>query len=275
LREKKVKIMNTQIKKSRHGVIIGIILILLGGMLIAGNTGLIPREFRQIIISWQMLFIVIGVVSIVKRQALHFHGVLMLCLGIFFIIPKVAKVFPSVFGCMDTVNFVAVYWPVLLIVGGVVLVLHIPASHRRRWCSHRPPCYQKKFKTHSSHNDENSWQEENIGQGESFSKTCVFSSGRYIVVDTEIKDGTLQAIFGGIELDLRKAHLPEGETVLNIEAIFGGVSLFVPDNWRLEINIESVLGGVDDNRRIIEPIDSTRKLIIKGSAVFGGVEIRN
>jgi predicted membrane protein len=272
---KKSKIMSTSIKKSRHGVIIGVILILLGGMLIAGNKGLIPREFRQIIISWQMLFIVIGIVSIVKRQALHFHGVLMLCLGIFFIIPRVAKIFPSVFGCMDTGNFVAVYWPVLLIVGGVIFVLHIPVSHRRRWCSHRSPCYHEKFKAHSSCNGENSWKEENAGQGESFSKTCVFSSGRYIVVDTEIKGGTLQAIFGGIELDLRKAYLPEGETVLNIEAIFGGVSLFVPNTWRLEVNIESVLGGVDDDRRIIEPVDSTRKLIIKGSAIFGGVEIRN
>jgi predicted membrane protein len=272
---KKVKIMSTQIKKSRHGVIIGIILILLGGMLIADNTGLIPREFRQIIVSWQMLFIVIGIVSIVKRQALHFHGVLMLCLGIFFIIPRVAKVFPSVFGCMDTGNFVAVYWPVLLIVGGVILVLHIPVSRHRHWCSHRLRCDGEKFKAHSSRNNENSWKKEDVSQGENFSKTCVFSSARYIVVDAEIKGGTLQAIFGGIELDLRKAHLPEGETVLNIEAIFGGVSLFVPDNWRLEINIESVLGGVDDNRRIIGPIDSTCKLIIKGSAIFGGVEIRN
>ena len=51
-----------------------------------------------------------------------------------------------------------------------------------------------------------------------------------MVVDDEFKGGTVQAIFGGIELDLRKTHLPEGETMLHIEAIFGGVELFVPDS---------------------------------------------
>ncbi|MDR1886348.1 MAG: cell wall-active antibiotics response protein, partial [Prevotellaceae bacterium] len=79
----------------------------------------------------------------------------------------------------------------------------------------------------------------------------------------------------GIELDLRKAYLPEGDTLLNIEAIFGGISLFVPDNWLLDVQVESILGGIDDSRRITDVIDTSRRLIIKGSVVFGGVEIRN
>jgi predicted membrane protein len=272
---KKSKIMDTQTNKFHPGLIIGIIIILLGGMLIASNTGFIPREFRQIIVSWQMLFIIIGIISIVKQQSLHFHGLLMLCLGIFFIIPKVAKVFPSVFCHVDTGNFVAVYWPVLLIIGGVILVLHIPISSHRHWCSRRHYRCGGKVRSSSFRNDGDSWKRENCNQGENFSKTCVFSSGRYIVIDTEFRGGTLQAIFGGIELNLRKAYLPEGATVLNIEAIFGGISLLVPDNWHIEVTVESVLGGVDDNHMITEAVDSTRKLIIKGSAVFGGVEIRN
>jgi predicted membrane protein len=226
-----------------------------------------------------MLLIIIGISTICKRHVFHFHGLPLLCLGIFFIIPKVAEVFPSTFSCIDRVNFIAVYWPLLLIVGGIILILHIPVSNNWRLRRHYSR-YNKRFGNGYGHGHGCFWgnndfrRKENCSQEENFSKTSVFSNGRY-VVDTEFTGGELQAIFGGIEFDLRKAHLPEGETSINIEVVFGGVSLFVPDNWLIEVKIESVLGGIDDARRIVETVDVSRKLIIKGSAVFGGVEIRN
>jgi predicted membrane protein len=275
--------MNTQIRKFHPVMIVGIILILLGSVLIASNMGLMPHGFNKIIMSWQMLFIVIGIVSMLKRQIFHFHGLSLVCVGIFFIIPKVAKVFPAAFSGIDADNFVAVYWPVLLIVGGIILILRIfrfnPESRRQRW-QHQHRCYRRyheQFREKYDHfqNDETHCNEEQYGYDENFLKSCVFGNGKYIVTDTEFKGGSLQAVFGGIELDLRRAYLPEGETLLNVEAIFGGVELFVPDNWFLEVKIESVLGGIDDHRRILEVVDTSHKLIIKGSAVFGGVEIRN
>jgi predicted membrane protein len=267
-------------------MITGCILILLGGLLIAGNVGLVPHDFKKIIISWQMLLIIIGTVSIVKRQTFHFHGLSLVCVGIFFIIPKVAQVFPAAFNGIDAANFIATYWPALLIVGGIIMVsrIFLPVTHHRGRMHQRYRHCRARFGERNVHfgngdnsrtDDKNHWNDENCWQGEYFSKACIFGNGRYIVVDTEFKGGSLQAIFGGIELDLRKAYLPEGETTMTIEAIFGGVDLLVPDNWGLEVNIESVLGGVDDTRRIHSVADTSRKLIIKGSAVFGGVEIRN
>jgi predicted membrane protein len=266
--------MDTQVKKSHHGIILGIILILLGGLLVGRNMGLIPQTFHGIFISWQMLLIVLGAMSIVKKQTFHFHGLALLCIGIFFIIPKLARVFPSTFHCINTDTFVSVYWPVLLIMCGLILVVHIPVSRRQR-CRPRRRCGWFNRQHNAFWNEKETWNAENCNQDENFVRTCVFGNGRYIVVNPEFKGGTVQAIFGGIELDLRKTHLPVGETTLNIEAIFGGIELFVPDSWHIEIAIESVLGGVDDNRRISATVDSTRKLIVKGSAVFGGVEIKN
>jgi predicted membrane protein len=254
-------------------MITGVILILLGGLLIAGNIGLLPHDFKKIIVSWQMLLIVIGVVSIAKRQTFHFHGLSLVCIGIFFIIPRVAKVFPEAFRDVDVANFVSVYWPLLLIAGGILLIISLfTKSHHQPWHTHKH-CHAG-FRGNFE-NRKNCWKEEKYTHDEDFTKSSIFGNGKYIVVDTEFEGGTVQAIFGGIELNLRKARLPEGETILNIEAIFGGVELFVPDNWLLEVKIESVLGGIDDNRRITEGIDTSRKLIIKGSAVFGGIEINN
>jgi predicted membrane protein len=245
-----------------------------GFLLVATNVGLIPRSFSNIIISWQMLLIVIGIYSVVKRRSFHFHGFLFFWLGVFFIIPKITKTFPLVFGDLGT-NFIRVYWPVLLVIGGITLILHIMCkpsfSHYRRTNGNYSHFCHGHF-----HGEQGYFRnEEKCSYTGDFSKTSIFGNGQYIVVDTEFTGGTLNSVFGGIELDLRKAYLPEGDTFLNIEAVFGGVLIFVPDDWLLDIKLESVLGGVDDRRRITGAIDKSRRLIIKGSVVFGGVEIRN
>jgi predicted membrane protein len=247
-----------------------------GILLIAANIGLIPRDFNRIIISWQMLLIVIGIIVIVKRRTLHFPAVICTCLGIFFIIPEIVDMFPSIFGgVISGKDFTRNYWPVLLIVGGIVILLHIlckpPVScynrHRHRGYSH--------FHSRVNENHRHFRDEENRDCEYDFTKTSVFGSGQYVVVDTEFTGGTLNSVCGSIELDLRKAYLPEGETVLIVEAVMGSISVFVPYNWLLDIKVDSVLGGIEDERRIMEPTDTSRKLIIKGSVVMGAVEIKN
>jgi len=108
-----------------------------------------------------------------------------------------------------------------------------------------------------------------------FSKNSVFGNGEHIVLDPEFKGGDLNAVFGGITLDLRRTTLQEGETVLEVNAVFGGITIYVPVDWYVETHLDAVFGGFQDNRMPKEPLDTTRKLIITGSCVFGGGELRN
>ena len=110
---------------------------------------------------------------------------------------------------------------------------------------------------------------------EGFSKNSVFGGGDHIVLDPVFKGGELNAVFGGLTLDLRRTNLPEGETHLEVNAVFGGITIFVPSDWLIETHLDTVFGGFQDNRMPKEPLDSTRKLIVVGSCVFGGGEIRN
>ncbi|MDR3245736.1 MAG: DUF5668 domain-containing protein, partial [Prevotellaceae bacterium] len=217
--------METHKKRIKFGIASGVILILLGSLLVARNLNLLSADFNKIVISWPMLLIVIGIFSLVKRRI--FQGFFLLCAGIFFIIPRVAKVFPDMFGEIG-VNFARVYWPVLLIVVGVALILHWICIPKNPCCRHWHSHSTKKPNPDSHFQWDNSrFEQDENRKGTDFSKTSVFGNGKYIVVDTEFKGGTLKAVFGGIELDLRKAYLPEGDTYLNIEAVFGGISLFV------------------------------------------------
>lgn len=102
-----------------------------------------------------------------------------------------------------------------------------------------------------------------------------------IVQSQNFRGGELFAMFGGIEVNLRKARLaPNEPVVINATAVMGGIELRVPDDWYIVNEGVGLLGGYSDSRRFIEsdagaPVDLSRTLIIRGIAIFGGVDIKN
>jgi predicted membrane protein len=88
------------------------------------------------------------------------------------------------------------------------------------------------------------------------------------------RGGELTAVMGGCEVDLRHAVIKEPEAVLNLTAIWGGIKLRVPGTWSVSIQGTPLLGGYDD--KTIQPAGpGAKRLIIKGAALMGGIEITN
>lgn len=89
--------------------------------------------------------------------------------------------------------------------------------------------------------------------------------------------GSLTAVLGGVDLDLRQARMaPEGATV-TATAVLGGVEILVPRDWRVALGGTPLLGGIDDAREPQDPPppDDAPVLRVDALAVMGGVEIRN
>ena len=261
--------METEMKNSIRsgypkGLGFGLILMFIGVVFLGSNFGLIPIPLKSIIISWQMLLIFIGVVNLFKRKLIS--GVIWILIGGFFILPKV---FPLL-----NANFEQNFWPLLLISAGIVIVLNRainPKYFNDFWNSN----WRQHHYRHHRHNDYHQHYSKWGASTEGFSKNSVFGSGDHIVLEPEFKGGDLNAVFGGISLDLRRTNLPVGETVLEVNAVFGGITIYVPTDWCIETHLDAVFGGFQDNRMPKEPIDTTKKLIITGSCVFGGGELRN
>ena len=98
-------------------------------------------------------------------------------------------------------------------------------------------------------------------------------SEQNISLDDEIFKGTnLNATFGGIKLDLRKAIIKE-DVVINVSATFGGIDIYIPDNVKIKIKSNSIFGGVS-NRKKDDKNESKHTIYINASCVFGGVEIK-
>jgi hypothetical protein len=88
------------------------------------------------------------------------------------------------------------------------------------------------------------------------------------------RGGDLTAILGGCDLDLRQAApAPEG-AVLDAFAVWGGIDIKVPPDWTVVIQGFPFLGGLVDSRTGAQP-DPAKRLILRGTAIMGGIEVKS
>lgn len=235
------------------GIIFGLLLIVAGLLFLSFNFGWIDEALKPILFSWPMIFIFFSIISFSKRD--YSLGIILLILGCFFLLPRIAGAYPLLIPGIDPA-FTHNFWPVLLILLGLIMVFRVGNCKHPRKCPYRP--------TESD-------PIENVNGR--IEKNVLFGGSESIFLDPVFYGGMINTTFGGVVLDLRKTTLPEGETCLDIDATFGGVELYIPGDWLVESRFHTVLGGVEDKRLISQP-DYSRKLILQGNLTFGGCEIR-
>lgn len=79
------------------------------------------------------------------------------------------------------------------------------------------------------------------------------------------------AYMGGIEIDLSDATL-DGGGRLRLIAVMGGINVTVPREWRVEVIVEEIAGGVANLTNPDEPADGPL-LIVNAKAIMGGIQI--
>lgn len=92
----------------------------------------------------------------------------------------------------------------------------------------------------------------------------------------DFRGGDLFAFMGGCEVDLRDAKIATNPAVIDAFAFWGGVEIKVPDDWTVVVKGIPLLGGYEDNtRNSSEGSEVEQRLVVKGFAIMGGVEIKN
>jgi len=106
--------------------------------------------------------------------------------------------------------------------------------------------------------------------------TAIFSGCRRQPQGAQsFKGGSLTAIFGGIELDLRSATPSPEPMTLDAFVLFGGGEIRVPPGLAVDIRTTSIFGGVA-NKTYEAPLPpDAPRLLITGSVFFGGFEVRH
>lgn len=80
------------------------------------------------------------------------------------------------------------------------------------------------------------------------------------------------AVMGGIEVDLRQASTA-GDAIIDVFVVMGGLEIKVPPDWAVSNQIVAIMGGVSDKSTGVK--DARNRLIIRGFALMGGVEVKS
>ncbi len=244
--------MEHETRKTGHSnetsnrLLIGVLLVIVGLILILRKSVFLPAPLEHfishILFTWQMLLIVIGLISL-NGAMNKTPGIVLIAVGGFFLVPQLFSDFFRSF------NF---FWPALFIVVGVVLLINSKRLVRRT-------------------------SRATFGNTDSFDYVNIFGGGERQLITDNFQGGKVTSIFGGGEIDLTRSSLAPGNNVIEITCIFGGVSLIVPENWNVRIDIVPILGGFSDSRKFREETikDTTRSLTITGTVIFGGGEIKS
>jgi predicted membrane protein len=95
------------------------------------------------------------------------------------------------------------------------------------------------------------------------------------VTSTQFRGGDVGAFCGGWEIDLTEARLAGGDARLDVFAWWGGGEIRVPEDWNVVVRVLPVLGGTSDKTRHPTPGTEAGTLVVTGTVVMGGVEIKN
>ena len=100
---------------------------------------------------------------------------------------------------------------------------------------------------------------------------CATFAEQYVNKENDkVSNAKVDAIFGGVVLDLTNATLKE-ETYINASAIFGSVDIIVPKNVIVKVKSTPIFGGVTNKSKTK---DGKKTIYIDALALFGGIDIK-
>jgi len=226
-------------KSSLIRAFLSIVVVALGGVLLLKNLDIIN-------ISWDIFwgtvwaagFVLSGLVNIFnyRNKTAWIWGLLLVAIGVL--------IGFNSYGIVD-VSIWKVFWPVVLIAAGLAMMFNTSPKSVKR---------SKKLDKDGAGNEKIAcfWGEEDAVKG-------------------DYTGGSLVAIFGGVDLDLRQAKIKDG-SVIEVFTFCGGVNITLPDDVIIENELRGFLGGTDDKTL---PKDFAKKtLYLKGECILGGLEVK-
>ena len=113
---------------------------------------------------------------------------------------------------------------------------------------------------------------ENWEDGRHVSLENIFNSTNKYVNSEAFSSAEFNNVFGSANIYFNNAIIEGGEAKVDLENVFGTLNLYFPSTWRLQVNKESVFGGVNVYGK--PSVDPDAPVIrMNAESVFGSVSI--
>jgi predicted membrane protein len=266
---------NDKYPSRSSGVWTGVLLLLIGTdyFLVHNETGWHLPEWMW---SWQVLLIALGLFIGIRHNFRSPAWFILMVIGGVFLIKsdEFARYFQI------NVNHI---WPLALIILGLFFILR-PHPRHRRWQSYVNDKVDSKIEealdTHGGPSDvkadpAHSEPAQSILSEDYIDSTSIFGGVKKNIISKNFKGGDITNIMGGSEIDLTQADI-NGIVTIDLTQVFGGTKLIVPSNWQVKAQMAAIFGGVEDKRSAQNTaLDPNKILILDGTSIFGGIEIRS
>ncbi len=235
--------MENNTNRASSQVVLGLLVVGMGVLFLLDNLDIL--NFRHAIGFWPLAFIVAGCVALFGNgtrsgRSGNYMGGVLIAVGLLMIVSRMGY-FTISWGTL---------WPLVMIaLGGLVLYRSLGPGRVAR---------------------------DGVAAGASPDNVvdivAVLGGFERRVSTQDFRGGEITAVMGGCALDLRDASIVK-EAVINIFTVWGGINIKVPPDWTVVLNGTPVMGGFAE--KTARPPDASKRLVITGYAIMGGVEVRN
>ena len=231
-------------------IVAGILIISFGTIFLLDISGM---DIPNWIYSWKMILIAVGFVAMIKNNFRKIWDYLVAGVGVVFLINEF---YPN---SIDS----KLILPVAVIAIGVTIL----------WKALGFGKTTKKSTEFESVLFDSSKEE---ASADYFETSTVFGGTEKNIVSKNFRGAKITSIFGGTELNLINADLQQPATI-DTTTLFGGLTIAIPADWRVQSELTTVFGGVEEKRPMVNPSDTDdqKVLILTGNCFFGGVEIHS
>jgi len=217
-------------------VIFGIAIIIAGLILFLENMGVIG--YVNLWDWWPVLLILLGVGQLAQPKECRqtWTGVVLIGVGLLFLGNN-----------LDVLDFGFRHlWPLILILIGLSILRHTV------------------------------WDRKQAPQGNDFvNLSFILGGGDHNYSTQNLRGGKITAIMGGGSIDLRDTGFPGDNTEFEVFAFWGGFDITVPKDWSVNVQVTPIMGGIENKVRTSVEAQSGKTLIIRGTVIMGGVEVKN
>jgi predicted membrane protein len=252
----------------------GLIFVAVGAIFLLGNLGML--EVTPILRFWPVILVALGVFRIVEYGE-HYgqsSGIFWIVVGGLFLLGSLGIL---------RVTF-RDFWPVILIGFGALMLWRSALGPRGRARGAGNPFCGNPFRYNPPPERDPSVRVADSSTSQESQRTSETSSNSYVSASAilggverrnnspDFRGGSATAIMGRCEIDLRAASIanPDG-AVLEVFAMWGAIEIRVPQDWTVVSNVDPIMGGYEDGTR--PPKEDSKRLVIRGTALMGGIEV--
>ncbi len=245
----------------------GIVLVGIGAVLFLEKMGYFIPGW---ILTWKMLLIAIGIYVGARHLFRGFGWLIPILIGLLFL----ADDFIPGFSIRPFI------WPIVIVIIGLFMIFRPKRRFNYHgWHNKWRHKHHRFHQRHQGFHHPVEWQQQDNYSGnqgsteERLDAVVVFGSTKKNIISKDFKGGEVTCVFGGVEINLSQADIT-GKVTLELNQVFGAIKLIIPPHWQVHPD-ETVtfMGGIEDRRPQDNITEPGKVLILKGSSVFGGIDI--